>query len=131
MVTSTGYFDFRVDEVAQLRLPFGIAAGDAHDIALVFVAQVLVLVDQCAAHAGGVLFIDAKDDGLLVAVAALLQEVGDLGCDQLGAVVDNQGAIEVLGVVEPVFHSSPSRSVLPGSGRYPSTSTSMWTLTTL
>ena len=50
------------------------------------------------------LLIDAEDDGLLEAVAALFQELGHLGCHQLGPVVDDQGAIEVLGVVEAVFH---------------------------
>ena len=30
---------FRVDEVAELGLPFGVAAGDAHDVAVVLVAR--------------------------------------------------------------------------------------------
>ena len=34
-----GIFRFRVDEVAELVLAFLVAAGDAHDIALVFVAR--------------------------------------------------------------------------------------------
>ena len=47
--------------------------------------------------------IDAEDDGLLEAVAAFLQELGDLLRDQLGAVVEHQGAVEILGVVDAVL----------------------------
>ena len=97
-------FRLWIDEVAQFRLALRVAAGDAHDIAVVFVAQVFVLVDQCAPHAGGMLLIDAEDDCLLEAVAALLQELGHLGHHQLGPVVDDECAIEILGVVEAVFH---------------------------
>ena len=78
MVTRTGYFDFRVDEVAELGLALGVVAGDAHDVAVVLGDEVGVLVDERLAHAGGVLCVDAEDDGLLEAVAALLEELGDL-----------------------------------------------------
>ena len=47
--------------------------------------------------------IDAEDDGLLEAVAAFLQEVGDFLGDELGAVVDDQRAVEILGVVDAVL----------------------------
>ena len=62
-------FRFRVDEVPELRLPLGIAAGDSHDIAVILVAEVFVLVDQSLPHARGVFFIHAKDNGLLETVA--------------------------------------------------------------
>ena len=62
-----------------------------------------VLVDQRLAHARGVLVVDAEDDGLLEAVAALLEELGDLAGDQLGALVDDERAVEVLLVVDAVF----------------------------
>ena len=49
------------------------------------------------------LLIDAEDDGLLEAVAAFLQELGDLLRDQLRAVVEHQRAVEILGVVDAVL----------------------------
>ena len=54
-------------------------------------------------HPGGVFLIHAKDDGFLETVAAFLQEVGDFLGDELGAVVDDEGAVEILRVVDPVF----------------------------
>ena len=98
-----GILCFRVDEVPELRLALGVASRDAHDVAVILVAQVFVLVDQGLPHARGMFFIHAKDDGLLEAVAALLQEVGDLLGDELGAVVDDERAVEVLRVVDAVF----------------------------
>ena len=46
----TGYGDSGIDEVAELRLPFGVVAGDAHDVAVVLGDQVGVLVDQRLTH---------------------------------------------------------------------------------
>ena len=54
-------------------------------------------------HARGVLVVDAEDDRLLEAVAALLEELGDLLGDELRAVVDHERAVEVLLVVDPVL----------------------------
>ena len=125
-------FCFRVDEVAELRLPLRVAAGDAHDVAVVLVAQVLVLVNQGLPHAGGMFLIHAEDDGFLEAVAALLEEVGHLFGDELRAVVNDEVAVEILGVVDAVFdfvavavECPPSRA---GSPRRPR---SIWTLMTL
>ena len=117
MVTSTGIFRFRVDEVAELVLAFRVAAGDAHDVAVVLGDEIGVLVDERLPHPRRVLLIDAEDDGLLEAVAALLQELGDLLGDQLGAVVEHQRAVEVLGVVDAVLDLLASRSSWPFSGR--------------
>ena len=47
--------------------------------------------------------VDAEDDGLLEAVAALLEEVGDLLRDELRPLVDDERAVEVLLVVDPVL----------------------------
>ena len=65
-MTSTGICRLGVDEIAELVLAFLIAAGDPHDIAVVFGAQVRVLVDQRLPHAGGVLLVDTENDRLLV-----------------------------------------------------------------
>ena len=40
-----GILCFGVDEVSELRLPLRVAPRDAHDIAVVFVAQVFVFVN--------------------------------------------------------------------------------------
>ena len=93
-----GILRFRVDEVAELVLAFLVAAGDAHDVALVLGDEIGVLVDERLPHPRRVLLIDAEDDGLLEAVAALLEELGDLLRDQLGAVVEHQRAVEILGL---------------------------------
>ena len=47
--------------------------------------------------------IHAEDDGLLETVAAFLQELGDLLRDELGAVVEHQRSVEILGVVDAVL----------------------------
>ena len=47
--------------------------------------------------------IDAEDDGLLESVAAFLEELGDFSRGQLGAVVEHQCAVEILGVVDPIL----------------------------
>jgi hypothetical protein len=72
-----GVFGLGVDEVAELIAAFLIVACDAHDVAGVFFDEVGVLIDQRLAHTGGVLGVDAEDDGLLKAVAALFEELSD------------------------------------------------------
>ena len=91
-----GVSGFRVDEVAELRLPFGIAAGDAHDVAVVTVHEVGVLVDEGLAHAGGVLPIHVENDGLLKGIAGFGQEPGDLAGDNLGPFVEHEVEVESL-----------------------------------
>ena len=98
-----GVSGFRVDEVAELRLPFGIAAGDAHDVAVVTVHEVGVLVDEGLAHAGGVLPIHAENDGLLKGIAGFGQEPGDLAGDELGPFVQHEVAVEIPGVVDAIL----------------------------
>ena len=51
----------------------------------------------------GVAISDAEDDGLLVAVAALFEKLGDSGGDELGAVINHQDAVVIFGVVDAVF----------------------------
>jgi len=98
-----GVFGFGVNEVAEFILAFGIAAGYPHGVAMVLVAEVLVFLDEGLAHAGGVFFIHAEDDGFLKAVAGFLEERGDLAGDDQGEFVDYQSAVIVLGVVDAVF----------------------------
>ena len=57
--------------------PFGVASRDAHHIAMIFVAKILVLIDQRLPHAGGVLLVHAEDNGLLETIATLFQKFGD------------------------------------------------------
>ena len=98
-----GIFRFRVDEVAELLLAFLVAAGDAHDIAVVLGDEVRVLVDERLPHPRRVFLIDAEHDGLLEAVAAFLQELGDLFRREHCAVVEHERAVEILGVVDAVL----------------------------
>src|SRR6202043_1437912 len=85
-----GVFRLGVDKVAKLGLALSVTAGNAHDIAMVLVAEILVLVDERLPHAGGVFFIDAEDDSLLEAVTAFLEELGDFVRDKPGALVEDQ-----------------------------------------
>src|SRR5258708_31518210 len=78
---------------------FGIAARYPHDIALVGIVEVLVLVDECLAHAGGMFLVHAEDDRLLKSVAALAQIIGHPFGDELGSLVDDESAVEILLVV--------------------------------
>ena len=48
-------------------------------------------------------FIHAKDDGFLETVATLFEEIRNFLCDQLCAVIDNERAIEVSGVINAVL----------------------------
>ena len=99
-----GVSGFRVNEVTELCLSFCVAAGDAHDVAVVVVCQFGVLVDERVSHAGGVFLVNAEDDGFLKTVAAFFQEFGDVAGDGQGAAVQHQGFVEILGVVDAVFH---------------------------
>ena len=51
--------------------------------------------------------------------------------DEFGALVDDQRPVEVLLVVDAVFDLVAVPVLSPFWGRKPSTSTSMWTFTTL
>ena len=99
-----GVFGFRVNEVTELCLSFGIVAGDAHDVAVVVTRQVGVLVDERLSYAGGVFLVDAEDDCFLKAVAAFFQEFGDVAGNGPCAAVQHQGFVEILGVVDAVFY---------------------------
>ena len=72
-----GVSRFRVDEVAQLPLAFGVGAGNAHNVPVVLFRQIGVLVDERLAHAGGVFLVDTEDDRFLKSVSAFLQERRD------------------------------------------------------
>ena len=98
---------FRVNEVVQLGLPLGIAAGDTHDVAVILGHQVGVLVAQGLAHPGRVLPVNAEDNCLLEAVAAFLEELSDLAGHQFGPFVQYQIAVKIPGVVEAVFNLVP------------------------
>src|SRR6185312_628794 len=50
-----------------------------------------------------VLGIHTEDDGLLESVSAFLEELADLVGHAPGALVDHQGAVEILLVVNPVL----------------------------
>ncbi|MCY1298487.1 hypothetical protein D9M70_479770 [compost metagenome] len=93
---------FRVDEVIQLGFAFLVIAGNAHDIFAVLGHALGIEVDQGLAHALGMVDVVAEDDGFLVRIGSL-QKLGDFLRHQLGARLDDQGAIHVLEVVDAVF----------------------------
>ena len=83
VVTMHGVLGFGIDEVAELGLSFGVAAGDSHDVAGVFRHQIGIFIDKGLSHAGGVFFVDAKDNCLLETVATFLEKFGDLAGRQV------------------------------------------------
>src|SRR6185312_7876581 len=96
-------FRFGVDEIAEFGLPLDITTCDTHDIAAVLRHEIGVLVDERLAHPSRVLLIYAKHNGLLKAIAALLEEVRDLARDQLGTLVQYERAVEVLNVIDAIL----------------------------
>ena len=113
VVTRTGVLRFRIDEVPEFVLSGLVLARDPHDVPLVPLYEIGILVDQRLAHPGGVLLIDAEDDRLLEAVAALPQECRDPFRDRLRASVDHQRAVEVPVAVEPILHLLAFAVALP------------------
>ena len=93
----------RVDKIAELCGALGVVAGDAHDVARVLPSEVGVFIDQGLTHARGVFGIHAEDNGLLPAVAALLEEVRYPPGDAPGALVNDQVTVKIFLVVETVF----------------------------
>ena len=93
---------FRVDEVVQLGFAFLIVTSYAHDVLAALGNALWVEVDQCLAHALGVVDVVAEDDGLLVRIGCS-EEGGDFFGNQLGARFHDQGAVHVLEVVDAVF----------------------------
>src|SRR5438132_1647982 len=77
----------RVNKVAELCGAFGVIAGNTHDVARVSPGQVSIFIEQGLTHARGVFGIYAEDDGLLQAVAAVLEEVRYPPGDAPGALV--------------------------------------------
>ena len=80
--------------------------------------RVFVLVNQGLPHPRSMFLIHAKDDGFLEAIAAFLEEIRDFFRDELGAVVDNERAVEIPRVVDAVLdliavpvHITPLRSI--------------------
>ena len=49
------------------------------------------------------LFVHAKDDSLLEAVATFFEVIGDLFCDNPSTIIDNEGVVEVACVVKAIF----------------------------
>src|SRR5712692_255778 len=92
-----------VNKVAELRGAFGIIAGDAHDVARVLPGEVGVFIEQGLTHARGVFGVNTENDGLLPAVAAMLEEVRYQPGDAPGALVNDQVTVKIFLVVETVF----------------------------
>ncbi|MNG85936.1 hypothetical protein D3C85_821590 [compost metagenome] len=94
---------FRVDEVVELGLAKVIIAGDFHHIAIIFQHLLGVKVRQRPSHPVGMIDVVAEHDGLSHRVG-FLEVVGDGLGHQLGTLVDHQGAVEVLLVINAVFN---------------------------
>ena len=89
----------RRNKVIQFRLAHRVVAGDAHDIAPVFMHQVAIHVGNRMTHPCGVVNILTEDDRLLIA-SALFEILGDAPGDHLGALVNHQGAVKITRFVE-------------------------------
>ena len=99
MVRITGRLRLDVLEAAQVpAADVALVGGDAADVVRVLLHEVGVQVVERAPHLVGVLLVDAEDDRLGEAVG-LLQEVGEVRGDGLGAGPQRDDALEVLGLV--------------------------------
>ena len=92
-----------IDEVVQLALAFGVVTGDLHHVFGVGSAEVGIGVAQRLAHAGGVVDVFAKDDGLGVTVGGF-EVLGDLGRHGFVALFQHQLAVHVGAGVDAVFN---------------------------
>ena len=93
----------RADEGVEVALALVVITGDLHHVSAVGGDEVGVRVCKFPPHPLGVLDVHAEDDGLGKAVAAF-EELGDLPCDDLAALLDDDVPIEVGAVVEAVFN---------------------------
>ena len=96
-----------------MRLPLRVGPGDAQDVAGVPVHEIGVLVDERLAHAGRVFLVDAEHDRFLEAVPAVLQILRDLPGDERRAVIQDQRAVEVPGVVDAIVNFDAVSIALP------------------
>ncbi len=121
---------FGVDEVVELGLAFVIVTGDLHDVAAIGRGQIGVGVHQRVSHAFGMRHVDAEDDGF-VKPAGGLQELRDLGGDQLRASGENEVSVKVGRVVLTILYEIAVIIELAGFRRQPSRSLSIPIRTTL
>ena len=91
-------------EVAAPDVPF--VRRHAADVIGILRHEVGVEIAQRRAHFAGVFLIDAEDDRLGEAVR-LLQEVGEVAGDRLGARAQGDDALEVLGLIFVVGDRAP------------------------
>ena len=83
-----------------------LVGGDAADVVRMLRHEVGVQVGQRRAHLAGVFLVDAEDDGLGEAVG-LLQEIGQVPGDRLGAGAQGNDPLEILGLVFVVGDRRP------------------------
>ena len=107
--------------MAPANVPF--IGGHPADIIRILLHQVGIQVVQGPAHLIGVFLIHAEDDGLGKAVG-LLEEVGEVPGDGLGAGPQGDDALEILGVIF-LIGDLPAIAVQfsLASGRQPAAST--------
>ena len=95
----TGVERLQVLEPAQVAAAdVAFVGGHAADVVRMLLHEVGVQVVERPAHLVGVLLVDAEDDGLGEAVG-LLEELGQVPGDGLGAGAQGDDALEVLGLV--------------------------------
>ena len=95
----TGVVRLHVLEAAQVAAAdVAFVGGDPADVVGMLLHQIGVQVVQRPPHLVGVFLVDAEDDGLGEAVG-LLQEVGQVAGDGLGAGPQGDDPLEVLGLV--------------------------------
>ena len=78
-----------------------VIAGDLHDVLVVFSNLLGIEIDQSTAHPIGMVDVVAKDDGLGHRIG-FLQVVGQRLGNQLGALIDDQGSVKILLVIDAI-----------------------------
>ena len=109
VVTMAGVVRLQFHEAVEVpAADLAFIGDDAGDVVGVLFDEVGVEVVQGLAHLLGVLLVNAEDDGLAVAVG-LLQEVGQVAGDGLGAGFESDDPFKVLRAVV-ARPGSPGRS---------------------
>jgi hypothetical protein len=107
VVTMTGILRLGVDEVAELAWPSASSAGDAHDVALVLQHQVgFSLISAWRMRAA--CSVSTQKTMVFWKRSPLSLRKSVIHRATVGAVVDDQRAVEVLDVVDAVVDSCPS-----------------------
>ena len=93
----------RIDEIIELRLAFGIVAGNAHDIFRIDFYPLAVFIDKRLAHALGMVNIDAKNYGFSKRVI-FIEPTGNTAGNRARTLINDDIFLKVFAQKKTVFN---------------------------